>query len=127
MGVVFTWPVPMNFPARLTQLRKARGLSQQRFADLAGLHVNQIKRYEAGTAQPTLDALVNLAQALHVSLDNMVFDEGERGPPDELRLQFEAISQFTPEEKEVARTVLESLILRHTANRFSRSAQQTGS
>ena len=115
----------MNFPARLIQLRKARGLSQQRFADLAGLHVNQVKRYEAGSAQPTLDALVNLAQALHVSLDNMVFDEGERGPQDELRLQFEAISQFTPEEKEVARTVLEIPHPRHTANRFSRSAQQT--
>ncbi len=67
---------------------------------------------------------IHLAQALHVSLDNMVFEEGERGPPDELRLQFEAISQFTPEEKEVARTVLESLILRHAVNRFSRSAPQ---
>jgi transcriptional regulator with XRE-family HTH domain len=70
---------PTPLPRRLTQPRKARGLSQQRFADLAGLHVNQIKRYEAGTAQPTLDALVNLAQALHVSLDNMVFDEGGAG------------------------------------------------
>lgn len=60
-------------------------------------------------------------------LDNMVFEEEERGPPDELRLQFEAISEFTPEEKEVARTVLESLILRHTANRFSRSPQQASS
>ena len=26
-------------------------------------------RYEAGTAQPTLDALVSLARGLHVSLD----------------------------------------------------------
>ncbi len=112
----------MNFPARLTQLRKAQGYSQQRLADVVDLHVNQIRRYEAGSAQPTLDALVSLARALHVSLDALVFEEGERGPEPELRLQFEALSQFTPEEKAVARTVLESLILRHNANRFSRDA-----
>ncbi len=52
-----------------------------------------------------------------------MFDEGERGPDPELRLQFEAVSQFTPEEKAVARTVLESLILKHDAGRFSRIEQ----
>jgi hypothetical protein len=49
-----------------------------------------------------------------------VFDENERGPSDDLRLQFEAISQFSPEEKAVARAVLESLILKHDAGRFMR-------
>jgi len=121
MGVIFRWPIPMNFPVRLAQLRKAQGYSQQRLADAVDLHVNQVRRYEAGTAQPTLDTLVSLAHALHVSLDTLVFEEGERGPDPELRLQFEAVSQFTPEEKAVARTVLESLILRHDASRFSRT------
>jgi len=122
MGVIFQWSVPMSFPARLTQLRKAQGYSQQRLADAVDLHVNQVRRYEAGSAQPTLDALISLARALHVSLDALVFDEGERGPDPELRLQFEAVSQFTPEEKAVAREVLESLILKHDANRFSRAS-----
>jgi transcriptional regulator with XRE-family HTH domain len=122
MGVIFQWSVPMSFPARLAQLRKAQGYSQQRLADAVDLHVNQVRRYEAGTAQPTLDALIRLARALRVSLDALVFEEGERGPDPELRLQFEAVSQFTPEEKAVAREVLESLILKHTANRFSRPA-----
>jgi transcriptional regulator with XRE-family HTH domain len=120
MGVIFQWSVPMSFPARLAQLRKAQGYSQQRLADAVDLHVNQVRRYEAGAAQPTLDALISLARALRVSLDALVFEEGERGPDPELRLQFEAVSQFTPEEKAVAREVLESLILKHTANRFSR-------
>jgi transcriptional regulator with XRE-family HTH domain len=122
MGVITPWLIAMNFPARLAQLRKQQGHSQQRLADLVGLHVNQVRRYEAGTAQPTLDALVSLARALHVSLDALVFEEGERGPDPDLRLQFEALTQFTPEEKAVARTVLESLILKHDASRFSRAA-----
>jgi len=123
MGYELPWPVPMNFPARLIHLRKQKGLSQQRLADLVCLHVNQVRRYEAGTAQPKLDALVSLAQALHVSLDDLVFNEGERGPDNELRLQFEAITQFTPEEKAVARTLIESLIIRHTAAKFGQNAR----
>ncbi|MDB6375064.1 hypothetical protein [Photorhabdus bodei] len=39
---------------------------------------------------------------------------------------FEAISQFTPEEKEVARVLLESLILKHDANRFARNNSRAG-
>ena len=108
----------------LAQLRKAQGYSQQRLADAVDLQVNQVRRYEAVSAQPTLDALISLARALHVSLDALVFEEGERGPDPELRLQFEAISQFTLEEKAVARTVLESLILKRDAGRFSRTAAE---
>jgi len=113
------WIIPMNFPARLIQLRKQHGFTQQGLADAIELHVNQIKRYESGTAQPTLDTLTRLAKALHASLDELVFEDAERGPDEDLRLQFEAITRFTPEEKKIAKAVLESLILKHDANRFS--------
>lgn len=112
----------MPFPERLATLRKAKALTQGALADRIGLHISQIRRYEAGDSQPTLDVIRKLAIALSVSADVLVFEEGERGPDDDLRLQFEAVSQFTPEEKAVAREVLESLILKHTANRFSRAA-----
>src|SRR5690625_5512249 len=92
------WILSVHFPKQLAALRKERGMTQQALADGTGLHVNQIKRYEAGSAQPTLDALTRLARQLHVSLDELVFPEGERGPSDELRLQFEAISQLRSEE-----------------------------
>lgn len=113
------WFLPMHFPARLIQLRKALGLTQQGLAEAAELHVNQIRRYEAGTAQPTLDALVRLAKVLHVTLDGLVFMEGERGPSDDLALQFEAINDFTPAEKQTVRELLEGLILKHAARRWT--------
>lgn len=78
MGVSITWLIPMNFPTRLIQIRKGQGLTQQGLADAADLHINQIRRYEAGSSQPTLEGLVKLAKALHVSLDELVFEEGER-------------------------------------------------
>jgi transcriptional regulator with XRE-family HTH domain len=109
----------MNFPNRLSQLRKLRGLTQQALSDQIELHVNQIKRYEAGTAQPTLETLIRLAKALHVTLDELVFNEDERGPGEDFRMQFEALRQFNEREKLVAKELLDSLILKHTANQLT--------
>ena len=118
------WPLPMYFPARLIQIRKATDQTQQQLADVAGVHVNQVRRYEAGSAQPTLEALIKLAKALHVSLDELVFDEDERGPGDTLRLQFEALQQFDDEERQTAQAVLEGLILKHQAKQSQLRMQQ---
>lgn len=86
----------MTLPARLIALRKERGLSQQAMAEAIGIHVNSLKKYESGQAQPSLDALRKIATTLHTSTDFLLFDEHERGPSqsDDLRLQFEAVSQF---------------------------------
>ena len=112
----------MSVREKLVVLRREHNLTQQQMADRVGLHVNQIRRYESGATQPSLDALKRIAIAMSISIDSLVFDVEERGPDEDLRLQFEALQQFTPEEKEVARAVLESLILKHDSSRFSRSA-----
>jgi transcriptional regulator with XRE-family HTH domain len=109
----------MQFPARLSRLRKASGLTQQTLASVAEVHVNQIRRYEAGSAQPTLDALVRLAKALRVSLDGLVFDEGERGPDDEFRFRFEALAQLDAGERTVVKEVLDGILLKHQARRLA--------
>lgn len=68
MGTTIIWLLPMEFVKRLIALRKQRGLTQQALADAIDIHVNQIKRYEAGTARPTLEKLVRLAKELLESL-----------------------------------------------------------
>jgi len=57
--------------------------------------------------------------ALNISADLLLFDEDERGPTDEFRMQFEALGHFSKEEKRVVKELLDSLILKHTANRLS--------
>ena len=109
----------MSFPERVATLRKRKGWTQQQLAEQVGVRVLQIRRYESGASQPTLDAIRNLALGLGVTADELIFDKNERGPDEELRLQFEALNRFTPEEKKIAKAVLESLILKHDANRFS--------
>jgi transcriptional regulator with XRE-family HTH domain len=65
MEVVSLWQmIAMNYPKRLVTIHKQQGYTQQSLADAVGLHVNQIKKYEAGTTQPTLKAMVSLAKTL---------------------------------------------------------------
>ena len=116
VGLVRTL-LAMSFPRRLITLRKKHGLTQQKMADMLGIHVNSLKKYESEQAQPSLDALKKIALALHVSTDFLLFDEHEREPDDELKKQFEALSQFDDDERLVLRELLESLILKHNAKR----------
>ena len=120
MAVSITWLLPMNFPDRLTRIRKSQGLTQQALSEAAGLHINQIRRYEAGTAQPTLEGLTKLAKALHVSLDELVFEADERGPAQpRMRLLFEAIERLDSKEQAVIQELLEGMIVKYEARRWT--------
>jgi len=108
----------MDFGKRLAALRKQRSMTQQALADAVGCHVTMVRRYEAGETQPTLEVIRNMARALSVSADTLVFEQDERDPVAELRLQFEAISQLPPEEQSVVKEVLDSLIIKYQARRW---------
>jgi transcriptional regulator with XRE-family HTH domain len=120
LGVMNRQPAPaLNFPQHLAILRKQHGLTQQALAERVGVHVVQLRRYEAGASQPTLDVVRRLATALSVSADLLIFGKDERGPDEDLRLLFEAISRFDAEEKQVIRSLLEGMILKHEARRWT--------
>jgi transcriptional regulator with XRE-family HTH domain len=114
--------IDMDFSERLAALRKDRGLTQQALAERVGVHVSQLRRYEAGGAQPTLDVVRRLAVALSVSADALVFDEDERGPDDELRLHLEALQHLPDEDQAIVKTVIESMLLRHETRRWAPAA-----
>jgi transcriptional regulator with XRE-family HTH domain len=112
----------MDFAHLLVEARKHRGLTQQALADLAGVHVTQLRRYEAGTNQPTLDVLRALAIALSTSRDALVFNDDERGPQDPgLRLHLEAVNQLDPNEQAAIRALIEGALLRHQARKLAAS------
>ena len=60
--------------------------------------------------------------ALQVSADVLIFGADERGPDGDLLLQFEAVSKFAPDEKKVIKALLEGMILKHEAKRWSSAA-----
>lgn len=103
----------MAFPQQLAKLRKDRGLTQQALADLINLHVIQVRRYERGSSQPTLDVIRRLAVALSVSADALVFEKDERGPGEDLRLQFEAVQAMGDEDRKVIASLIDAYIKKH--------------
>jgi len=114
-----TWLITMSFSRRLSQIRKSKKLTQQQMADTISIHVSQIKRYESGDTQPSLEVLRKIALALNISADTLLFDKDSRGASNDFKMQFEALSQFSENEKLVAKEILDSLILKHTANRLA--------
>lgn len=60
-----------------------------------------------------------MALALNVSADMLLFEEGERGPDDRLKLQFEAVSKLEEKEREAVETVIASVLHMHDAKRWT--------
>ncbi|MBN1841509.1 MAG: helix-turn-helix transcriptional regulator [Deltaproteobacteria bacterium] len=115
----------MSFPRQLAALRKKSGFTQQMMADKLGIHVSQLKRYEAGTSQPTLEVFRKIILALNVSADVLLFGGEGRGPDEDLRFHFEAVSKLDPEEKAVIKELIEGMLLKHDAKRWTHSSAAT--
>jgi len=112
MGNIHSRIMTMNFSRRIVALRKQRGFTQQTLSDAIGIHVQQIKRYEAGTSLPTADALRRLAVALHVTSDFLLFEADEREPEDDMKLRFEAVAAMSEEDRDVVTAVLDAMIIK---------------
>lgn len=56
----------------IKELRKNKKLTQQQLADFVGISQNSIQRYETGKRIPPLDVLTKIAEALNITLDNIL-------------------------------------------------------
>ncbi len=119
MATPITWLNAVDIAKQISSIRKQKGLTQQALADAIGLHVTQIKRYEAGQSLPSIEALKKIAKTLRVTTDSLIFDEDELMPDADLALQFQAIAHMAPEEQAVIKQLLEGMIIKYEAERWS--------
>lgn len=66
-----------RFGQRVKELRQATGLSQEAFADRCGFARSYMSRIERGKANPSLDAVQDLADALGVEVVKLFVVNGE--------------------------------------------------
>jgi transcriptional regulator with XRE-family HTH domain len=101
----------VDFGQRLAAVRRERDLTQAVLAERASIHPSQLHRYEAGSAQPTLDVLRRLAVALSVSTDSLVFDDDARTlVEDRLRTAFDTTTYLSEHEQVVVAEVIEAFV-----------------
>lgn len=62
----------------LRELRHARGLSQESFAEACGISRPHVSRLEIGRNSPTLSMLFQVAQALKLTPDELIRQARER-------------------------------------------------
>lgn len=87
---------------RIRNYRTARGLSQEKLADLCGCHPTYIGQLERGEKNATIESIDKIATALDVSLSKLFDklggrDDGSRDTPLEC---YEFLSAKTKEEQE---------------------------
>lgn len=107
----------MPFSEKLSKLRVARGITQDQMAQMVGVGIAQIRRYEKGKSSPTLEVIKNIAKTLGISADELLFDKGEevaasRIMDKRLLEQFESVSGLSAGDKEVVMTIIDSMIIK---------------
>ena len=74
--------------ARVRLLRKQRSMSQNEFAEMIGISRIYVAKIEAGTGNPSIDVLIEIAEKMQVSMDCLMVRLGWLQPIISLRDMF---------------------------------------
>jgi transcriptional regulator with XRE-family HTH domain len=92
------------FGQRLSAMRKSKGLTQQQLKDKLGIKRSLIDYYETRSPNPALDFIERAANALEVSVAELLGSEpntpkSKPGPTSQLQRKFEQV-KLLPREKQ---------------------------
>ncbi|GEM_PF-662941 len=65
---------PNDVSTSIRQARKEMGITQQKLAELTGISLSNIKKYEQGTRTPKLNNIKKISKALNVPIDTLALD-----------------------------------------------------
>jgi transcriptional regulator with XRE-family HTH domain len=104
-----------NLGDRIKDLRKQKNLSQSELADKVGISYAQIGRYETKGAQPPAETLKQIADALGVSPDFLIYGTSDqkaktRLTDADLINQFKAIEGMEEDDRNVVKKLIDAFI-----------------
>ncbi len=85
--------------SRIKELRKLRGLSQEKLSEKINIDPKHLSRIEVGRGFPSLDALERIADALNVELKDFFEFAHEAKSPKELKDALNSLLKEVDEEK----------------------------
>ena len=65
----------MDLGAAIWTARKTRGMTQEELAEKVDITVSHLKHIESGHRKPSVELLFQLARALELSLDSLIFQD----------------------------------------------------
>jgi transcriptional regulator with XRE-family HTH domain len=105
------------FGQRLHTLREQAGLSQQQLAERLGLTQRAYAHWERNPVALRPEQLLSLAEALNVSVDDLVGTNGSKkrgtGPTGKMKQLFEAASRLPRSQQQKITALLEPFIAHH--------------
>lgn len=66
----------MKFSEKLQSLRKGKGLSQEKLAELLDVSRQAVSKWESGQTYPEIEKLIILCDLFEITLDELVRDRG---------------------------------------------------
>ena len=100
--------------ARIAELRKELGLTQQQLADALETTQQQVASYESARLRVPASMLPRLARVLGVTLEMLIGEEprtaAKRGPTPKLQQQLERLSSLPKPKQRAIMEVLEAMI-----------------
>lgn len=108
-----TKPQPA-FGQHLTALRKLRGLTQPRFAQLMGLSREMVTYYERRAQNPSAEFLQKAAEVLEVSVNELLGVNGKHsrkpGPRSELEARIEALRKLPRQRQKLVLDLIDTVL-----------------
>ena len=84
---------PVSAGSRIKRARKAARYTQAQLAEIIGMHESNLSGLERGARGMSLDYLMTLSKALHVTTDYILFGEdggGEKSPSHKLMAELDS-------------------------------------
>lgn len=100
---------------RLTEARKAQGMTQVQLAEALGIAQQTLAHYEGGKLRVAVALLPPLAQLLGVGIDELIGTStrgtGKRGPASRLQQQLERLSTLPQAKQRLVMEMLEGVLM----------------
>lgn len=88
----------MSIGNRIKELRSAKGWTQATLAEKAGVEPSNISHIERAATKLSLPTMVNIANALGVTLDEIAYGSIEKSTHVSIKIIDELLSDCTPDE-----------------------------
>lgn len=94
--------------SRIRELRKSKNLTQEKLAEISGVEPSNISHIERAATKLSLPTLVNIANALDATLDELVYNNLNKSAHVSVKMIDELLSDCSSEELKALAEVIKT-------------------